>query len=70
MKNLIKTLSAVSTLGLLLGCASSKGGADSAKYHCSLTGKDLAECCCTKKDGKLYCNETKQFIDKCCCTKM
>ena len=70
MKNIIKTLCAVSTAGLLLGCASNRGGAGATTYHCSLTGKDMAECCCSKKEGKLFCNETQKFVDQCCCTNV
>jgi len=69
MKNITKILGALAIAGLLAGCSTSRTTA-SRSYHCSLTGKDYAECCCTKKDGKLYCNETHQFVDKCCCTNM
>ncbi len=34
---------------------------------CSLTGKTVAECCCTQKDGKLYCTLAKKTIETCCC---
>ena len=71
MKHILKSLCAVTAAGLLVGCASRGAGAGgTANYHCTLTGKDMAECCCTKKDGKLYCNETQKFLEKCCCTGM
>ncbi len=63
MKHVIQTLCAVTAMGLLVGCATTGD-----KYHCGLTGKDMASCCCSKKDGKLYCNEAKKFVDPCCCT--
>ena len=50
---------------LMVGCSAGQRG---KTYHCSLTGKDFAKCCCTKKDGKLYCTEAKQLVDQCCCT--
>ena len=65
MKKLIKTLCVVTAAAALAGCASSANHART--FHCNLTGKDLAQCCCTKKDGKLYCNETQKFVDPCCC---
>ena len=34
---------------------------------CNLTGKTVAECCCTQKDGKLYCTLAKKTIETCCC---
>jgi len=35
---------------------------------CSLTGKNIAKCCCkTKSDGKFYCKLAKKTIASCCC---
>ena len=35
---------------------------------CSLTGKNIAKCCCKKSsDGKLYCKLAKKTISSCCC---
>jgi len=63
MNKAIQTLCSLAA-GLLAGCGTMGGAA----YHCGLTGKDLAACCCTKQKGRLYCNETHRFIDRCCCT--
>ena len=52
---------------VVVGCTAGNSG---KAYHCSLTGKDFAKCCCTQKEGKLYCNEAQKLIDQCCCTNM
>ena len=68
MKYVTQILGGLAVATLLAGCSTSRTGA--SNYHCSLTGKDLAECCCTKKEGKLYCNEAQKFVDPCCCAKI
>ncbi len=45
----------------------SKATKKTGAVTCSLTGKTVAECCCTQKDGKLYCTLAKKTIDTCCC---
>jgi len=63
MEYIIQIVSAVIVGGMLVGCSS-----PSAAYHCNLTGKDFAKCCCTQKEGKQYCNEAQKFVEQCCCT--
>jgi hypothetical protein len=40
------------------------------KLTCTLTGKEVAKCCCVEKDGKQFCTLAKKTIDKCCCKGM
>ena len=41
----------------------------SSDLKCSLTGKTVSSCCCTKaKDGQnLHCTLANQDIKECCC---
>ncbi len=62
MKHLLQTFVVIIALGWLTGCSTTN-----CTHHCKLTGKDLAGCCCIKKDGKLYGTETQQAVRGCCC---
>jgi hypothetical protein len=45
--------------------------AASSKMTCTLSGKEVAKCCCEmQKDGKMLCTLTKKTVDKCCCKGM
>ena len=37
------------------------------KLKCTLTGKELTECCCVEKAGKLICTLADKPVEKCCC---
>lgn len=66
MKNITKWLAAIAILAGAMLIA-----AESPKMTCTLTGKELPECCCVpQKGGKLLCTLTKQTIEKCCCKGM
>ena len=54
----------------LLSLATVAFASSSAKptLTCSLTGKNIAKCCCKKmSNGKLYCKLAKKTISSCCC---
>ncbi|HYS56502.1 MAG TPA: hypothetical protein VER58_22315 [Thermoanaerobaculia bacterium] len=54
----------------LLSLAAVTFAANSPKptLTCSLTGKNMAKCCCKKtSDGRLYCKLAKKTIESCCC---
>ena len=64
----MKTLLAIG-LAALLGATTF--GASLKKMTCTLTSKEVKECCCeTQKDGKLLCKLTGKKLDKCCCKGM
>ncbi len=49
----------------------SKGAVKAAtRMRCTLTGKEIDNCCCEKRDGKLYCPLAKKAVDKCCCDEV
>jgi hypothetical protein len=35
--------------------------------RCTLTGRTVQVCCCSKDGGKLYCKLAKKNVDRCCC---
>ena len=56
----------------LLSLATVAFASSSAKptLTCSLTGKNIAKCCCKKmSNGKLYCKLAKKTINNSCCCK-
>ena len=42
----------------------------STTMTCTLTGKEVKECCSTMKDGKMFCKLAQKSVDKCCCKGM
>ena len=44
--------------------------ADAGKLRCSLTGKEVDECCCVETEGgRLHCTLADKDVETCCCTK-
>ena len=63
MTRMLLTLVAVAALGLS-SSANSKG----ATLRCTLTGKVINSCCCTKgQNGNLHCTLANKDIKSCCC---
>ena len=56
----VATLAAVAILG---------GAKSTGDLQCTLTGKRISSCCCTKaKNGNLHCTLANKDIKECCCT--
>jgi hypothetical protein len=53
---------------LTLAAVAFAANSEKPTMTCSLTGKNIAKCCCKKtSDGKLYCTLAKKTIASCCC---
>ena len=62
IRRIVLTASAVALIAVS-GIAKSSGD-----LQCSLTGKKVSSCCCTKaKNGNLHCTLANKDIKECCC---
>lgn len=51
-------------------CCLKKTGEKASKLRCSLTEKEIEECCCVKTEsGKLHCTLADKDVETCCCSE-
>ena len=51
-------------------CCVRKSSEKKTKMRCSLTGKEVEECCCEKTaNGKYHCTLADKDVETCCCTE-
>jgi len=51
-------------------CCVRKTGEKTGKLRCSLTDKEIDECCCVETErGKLHCTLADKDVETCCCTE-
>ena len=48
----------------------STSGQKAERLRCSLTGKEVDECCCVEREGKLHCTLANKDVEKCCCSEV
>lgn len=52
-------------------CRRKESKEKAGKLRCSLTDKEVDECCCVKTDdGKLHCTLADQDVEECCCSEV
>ena len=64
MKTTLRTALAAAAAGVIASLAFATAD---QKLKCTLTGKEVAECCCVEKGGKLICTLADKPVEKCCC---